>query len=106
MKYSMEKDFQKALNFEVGAPLRKIRQNESLQLDNDIGIINQILENKSYKQPTVEELMKANEYYVWLLNDIHSRLLDIITFYEFFSKDDLKKNIDKIIADIRGEQSD
>jgi len=105
MGYSMERDIQTALNYTV--PKRKsqptlIQQTQPIQQNNDVDIVNSILQQR--KQPNVEELMRHNQYYVSLLNKCYSKLLDSITFYDMVSKDEIKKTINEVLDDLRGEK--
>ena len=107
MVYSMERDIQTALNYKV--PKRKVQSNlvqpnpvQSTPQNNDVDIVNSILQQR--KQPDVEELMRHNQYYVSLLNKVYSKLLDSITFYDMVSKGEIKKTINEVLDDLRGEK--
>jgi hypothetical protein len=107
MVYSMERNIQTALNYTV--PKRKSQSNlvhsnsiQSTPQTNDVDIVNSILHQR--KQPNVEELMRHNQYYVSLLNKVYSKLLDSITFYDMVSKDEIKKMINEVLDDLRGEK--
>jgi hypothetical protein len=106
MPYSMEKDIQTALTYTV--PKRKeqprlVQPTQQItRQNNDVDIVNSILQQR--KQPDVEELMRHNQYYVSLLNKVYSKLLDSITFYDMVSKGEIKKTINEVLDDLRGEK--